>query len=413
MLNFNIKYDDYFQTKNAADDFVASVASKDVITEADLMYGRMPENSREVVIDAFILNKMIEKGGWYRASQVGINNIEKFLGREINAGGMSEMYQNTSQIKLDSFTIVGISNLTSPCIYMDKSNFVNLFANTSEATSDSYGGIITLSSTNVATTEQQVLTQNIYDVNLAKDKIELSKGKMPENDYEIIVNESNSSIMKLNKTIDEKINGNNLKVVGYYTSNEDINFYFTTENTIKYKLLSEKSNITIYSNNKEETINYFRNSDKNIENIYETDKDEYVRSVQESIKSSIIVAVVILVISLVEIFLMIRSSFLSRVKEVGILRAIGVKKKDIYKMFLGEIIAITTLTAIPGLFLMSYIIQGLRLVPYYADQFMFNSTVVLISVAILVVFNIMIGLLPVRNVIRKTPARILSGNNVD
>lgn len=376
------------------------------------MYGRMPENKQEIVIDAFILNKMIGKGGWYRASQVGINNIEQFLGRKINNGGMSEMYQNTSKIKLDSFTIVGISNLTSPCIYMDKSNFINLFANTSEATSDSYGGIITLGST-VATTEQQVLTQNIYDVNLAKDKIELSKGKMPENDYEIIVNESNSSIMKLNKTIDEKINGNNLKVVGYYTSNEDINSYFTTENTIKYKLLSEKSNITIYSNNKDETINYFRNSDMNIENIYENDKDEYVRSVQESIKSSIIVAVIILVISLVEIFLMIRSSFLSRVKEVGILRAIGVKKKDIYKMFLGEIIAITILTAIPGLFLMSYIIQGLRLVPYYADQFMFNSTVLLISVAILVVFNIVIGLLPVRNVIRKTPARILSGNNVD
>ena len=151
----------------------------------------------------------------------------------------------------------------------------------------------------------------------------------------------------------------------------------------------------------------------NIEDIYQTDKDEYIRSVQESIKSSIIVAVIILAISLVEIFLMIRSSFLSRVKEVGILRAIGVKKRDIYKMFLGEIIAITTLTAIPGLFLMSYIIQGLRLVSYYADQFMFNSIVVIISAAILVVFNIVIGLLPVHNVIRKTPARILSSNNVD
>lgn len=376
------------------------------------MYGRMPENKQEIVIDAFILNKMIGKGGWYRASQVGINNIEQFLGRKINNGGMSEMYQNTSKIKLDSFTIVGISNLTSPCIYMDKSNFINLFANTSEASADSYGGIV-LGPMNTTTTEQQVLTQSIYDVNLAKDKIELTEGRMPENDYEIIVNESLSSTMRLNRTIDDMINGNNLTVVGYYTSMEDINSYFTTENTIKYKLLSEKSNITIYSNNKAETINYFRNADMNIEDIYETDKDEYVRSIQESIKSSIIVAVVILAISLVEIFLMIRSSFLSRVKEVGILRAIGVKKRDIYKMFLGEIIAITTLTAIPGLFLMSYIIQGLRLVPYYADQFMFNSTVVLISAAILVVFNIVIGLLPVHNVIRKTPARILSGNNVD
>ena len=413
MLNFYFKYDDYFQTQNAADDFVASVASKDVITEADLIYGRMPENSKEVVIDAFILKQMIQKGGWYQASQIGINNIEQFLGRDVNPGNLSDMYQNTSKIKLDSFIIVGISNLTSPCIYMDKSNFINLFANTSEASADSYGGVIALGPANTTTTEQQVLTQSIYDVNLAKDRIELTEGRMPENDYEIIVNESLSSTMKLNRTIDDMINGNNLTVVGYYTSMEDINCYFTTENTIKYKLLSEKSNITIYSNNKAETINYFRNADMNIEDIYQTDKDEYIRSVQESIKSSIIVAVIILAISLVEIFLMIRSSFLSRVKEVGILRAIGVKKRDIYKMFLGEIIAITTLTAIPGLFLMSYIIQGLRLVSYYADQFMFNSIVVIISAAILVVFNIVIGLLPVHNVIRKTPARILSSNNVD
>lgn len=413
MLNFNIKYDDYFQTKNAADDFVASVTSKDVITEADLIYGRMPENKREVVVDAFILNQLMQKGGWYQAAQVGVNNIEQYLGREVNTGSMSNIYQNTGPIKLDSFVIVGISNLTSPCIYMDKSNFINLFANTSEASADSYGGIVLGPMNTTTTTEQQVLTQSIYDVNLAKDKIELTEGRMPENDYEIIVNESLSSTMRLNRTIDDMINGNNLTVVGYYTSMEDINSYFTTENTIKYKLLSEKSNITIYSNNKAETINYFRNADMNIEDVYETDKDEYVRSIQESIKSSIIVAVVILAISLVEIFLMIRSSFLSRVKEVGILRAIGVKKRDIYKMFLGEIIAITTLTAIPGLFLMSYIIQGLRLVPYYADQFMFNSTVVLISATILVVFNIVIGLLPVHNVIRKTPARILSGNNVD
>jgi len=262
-------------------------------------------------------------------------------------------------------------------------------------------------------TANQTLSKNIYDVKLAGDKIELTKGKMPENDYEIIVNSSNSYSMKLNKTIDDKINGNKLKVVGYYTSKENLDCYFTTENTIKYKLLTEKSNITIYSNNKEETISYFRNQEMNIQDIYENDRIEYIKQIEESIMSSIIVAAIILAISLIEIFLMMRSSFLSRVKEVGILRAIGVKKRDIYKMFLGEIIAITTLTAVPGMLVMSYIIQGLRMVSYYQDQLMFNTTVVLISVIILVAFNIIVGLLPVRNVIRKTPARILSGNNVD
>ena len=219
--------------------------------------------------------------------------------------------------------------------------------------------------------------------------------------------------MKLNKTIDDNINGNKLLVVGYYTSKEDINDFFTTENTIKYKVLSEKSNMTIYSNNKAETMNYFRGLQMNIEDSYQKDKDNYVNGIKDSIKSSVVVAIIILAISLIEIFLMMRSSFLSRVKEVGILRAIGVKKKDIYKMFLGEIIAVTTITAVPGLFVMSYIIKGLQLVPYYSDQFMYNGVVLGISIAIIVGFNILVGLLPVYHVIRKTPAKILSGNNIN
>ena len=259
----------------------------------------------------------------------------------------------------------------------------------------------------------QLLSKKIYDVKLVDDRIEITKGRMPKNDYEIIVNESNSYSMKLYNTIDDKINGNKLKVVGYYDSKEGLNDYYTTQNTIKLKLLNEKSNITVYSNDKEKTIDYFRNLEMNIQDIYENDKQNYINQIEESIFSSIIVALIILAISLIEIFLMMRSSFLSRVKEVGILRAIGVKKKDIYKMFLGEIIAITTLTAVPGMLLMSYIIKGLMVVPYYQDQFMFNGVVVLISVVILVAFNMLVGLLPVRNVIRKTPARILSGNNVD
>ena len=178
-------------------------------------------------------------------------------------------------------------------------------------------------------------------------------------------------------------------------------------------MLSERSNITIYSNNKEETLNYFKNLGMNIENTYEKDKNNYTMQIKDSIRSSIVVAAIILAISLIEIFLMMRSSFLSRVKEVGILRAIGVKKKDIYKMFLGEIIALTTLTAVPGLFVMSYILKGLQLVPYYQDQFMYNGTVLGISIAIIVGFNILVGLLPVHNVIRKTPAKILSGNSVN
>ncbi len=418
LLTFNIRYNDYYQTRYSTDEFVASVSANELLTEENLIYGRLPEAKNEVVVDKMLLNKLVS-GDYYQAKMVGIKDVSEFLNRKVSAGSSSNMFNASSAIELENFVIVGISDLVSPCIYMDRSNFVNLLANTSEGSSG--GDMFFDRGMMVMETETSLggdvdlggLSKKIYDVNLALDKIELKKGRLPENDYEIIVNQSNSQNMKLNKTIDDKINGNKLKVVGYYTSKEEINYFFTTENTIKYKMLTEKTNITICSNNKQETIDYFRDLGMNIEDVYQKDRDNYTMQIKDSIRSSIVVAAIILGISLIEIFLMMRSSFLSRVKEVGILRAIGVKKKDIYKMFLGEILAITALTATPGLLIMSYVLKGLQLVPYYKDQFMFNGTVLGISIAIIVGFNILVGLLPVRNVIRKTPARILSGNSVN
>jgi len=110
---------------------------------------------------------------------------------------------------------------------------------------------------------------------------------------------------------------------------------------------------------------------------------------------------------------MMRSSFLSRIKEVGIYRAIGVKKSDIYKMFMGEIIAITTLASLPGLIIMAYILKTLSTIKYLDGLFLINSTVLIISIILVYGFNLLVGLLPVFNTIRKTPAQILSRHDLD
>lgn len=83
-----------------------------------------------------------------------------------------------------------------------------------------------------------------------------------------------------------------------------------------------------------------------VQSAYESEKQTYIEDRSDSTRSTIIVGLVMLAISLIEILLMTRSSFLSRIKEVGIYRAIGVKKTDIYKMFLGEIFAITTVSSL-------------------------------------------------------------------
>ena len=236
---------------------------------------------------------------------------------------------------------------------------------------------------------------------------------MPTNDYEVIVNIVYRDSMPLNKQINEKVNDTKLTVVGYYDSIYNYNNYLVNNNTIKYSLITSKKDLTIYSNDKNKTIKDFRDRNLNIKDSYEYSKSNYMDGVRESNRNTIIVSGIMLLISLIEMFLMIRSSFLSRIKEIGILRAIGVKKIDIYKMFYGEIFAITTLASVPGLILMSYILKTITEIKMLERLFMINPFTVILSIILVYLFNLIVGLIPVFNVVRKTPAEILSRHDLD
>ena len=151
----------------------------------------------------------------------------------------------------------------------------------------------------------------------------------------------------------------------------------------------------------------------NVKDTYGQSEKEYKKEKWSSIFSTLILAGVILAISFIEIFLIIRASFLSRVKEVGVYRAIGVKKNDIYKMFIGEILAITTMASLPGFALMAYILHRISAISYFSKMFLINPTVLGLSLILIYGFNLVFGLLPVFRTIRKTPAAILSRTDVN
>jgi ABC-type antimicrobial peptide transport system permease subunit len=182
---------------------------------------------------------------------------------------------------------------------------------------------------------------------------------------------------------------------------------------IKYQLISSSTSITILAKDKEKVMNIFQEKKLNIQDSYEFSKNKYLKQRQESIKTTLIVSGIILIISLIEVFLMIRSSFLPRVKEIGIYRAIGVKITDIYKMFTGEIIAITTLAGIPGLILMAYILSILSGIKYLEDYIVVNPFLVMVAALFVYLFNLVIGLIPVHHTIKKRPAEILARYDLD
>lgn len=376
IVKFTVDYKEYYQTSTTKDTLSASISDISMITKDNLIYGCLPENSNEVVVDIMSINKMFKEQSY--AKMAGITTVQSMIGREIKLQGLL------------TYTIVGLTDLKSPSIYMSKDNFTN---------------VLSLSDYD---TDLKLLS---YDI--ISPKVTLKEGRIPTNDYEAIININQKEDYKIGKKLDTKVAGTPLTVVGYYDSPDNYDYILTNENTIKYNNITTLSNYVIYTSNKENTVEAFHAKNLNIKDSYESSKEAYKKEMSSHTKNVIIASLITLIISLIEIFLMTRASFLSRIKEIGILRAVGVKRSDIYKMFIGEIIATTTLGCLPGIALMYYILTKLQTIPYLKSMILASPLVLLIAIISIYIFNIIVGLIPVFNTVRKTPASILSRHDLD
>lgn len=386
IITLNLKYDKFYQTLNFTDILEGSLSSIELISSDNLVYGRMPLNKNEIVIDKMVAKNVLKKG---MVNQIGIKKEEDFTKLDVVHDLIGE------------FKIVGITDLQSPSIYAYNEIFINLINN-----GDSREYIAE---------EDDGMTIRLIDYQINKNNYKLTKGRLPINDYEILINENHQYNIPINQKVEMKVNGKKLKVVGYYSTENDNYFdvYITNQNTIKYSLIKEANNIVIYSKDENTTKNLFLDKKIKVTSAYDNNKKQYIEDNEDYLRTTILVCSIMLFISLLEIFLIIRSSFLSRVKEVGTLRAIGIKKSDIYKMFSGEIIAITMVASVTGILFMSYILYNLSQIEFISNLFMVNGITIITSIILVFIFNLIVGLIPVYNTMRKTPSQILSRHDIN
>ena len=371
-VQVNFKFNKFLQTSGILESMSGSLASYSKVDK--VINGVKTNGKKEIIIDKMVIDRFLSMGD---AKNAGFNTYDNFINEYV-------YLQND-----DMYKIVGISDTNSPSIYVNDTEFVNFIENSLNDNSED-------DSDKLKSYERSSIT--------------LTKGSLPVNDYEVIVNENMKDMYPLDKIIDKKVGDNKLKVVGYYKSVSESGL-LVSENTIKNKLILTSDKFVISSSDKDSTISELKTSKYNVVDTYKDSLSNYKRSIEESNRNKIIYSSVIVIISLIEIYLIVRSSFLSRVKEVGILRSIGVKRKDIYKMFMGEILSITLISSVPGLIVMGYILYTLSKISVL--NIVINWYVVLISLVIILVFNTLFGLLPVYKTIRKTPHEILSRNDVD
>ena len=387
-VEVNVPLKDYFQTSKMSPSMDVSIVSSELLKDSFLLEGRLPLQYNEVILDELAFDIATEEDPSYQMG--GIIAVRDMLDRSI-------------MIRDREYKVVGIVSLGSPCLYMNQSELFKVI------------GASTMDMNKVRDDNTTVTLSNVFSYEEYQSQVEIKKGRTPNNDYEVIVPISNEEVMPLNKEINQKINGKKLVVVGYYTSVEQINLMLCNTTTRKYLIILKNQSITIMpkKDKKEVLFNVYQENGYDIHDTYQESRDKYLKSKKSDRKTTFVVSGIMLSISFIEIFLMIRSSFLSRVKMVGIYRAIGVKVRDICKMFMGEIFAITTLASIPGVLFMAYILKILTGIKYLRSFILVDSRVVITSIVMIYVFNLIIGLLPVINAIRKRPAVILSRYDLD
>ena len=388
-ISVELPLDDYYQTASASEHLNVSVAELAGVKRGQIIYGRYSTHEREVILDKMVADEFFRDGDGVAE---GITEYEQLIDRRISIPEAGE------------YTICGICDTESPSLYVNKSQMMYILANAEAEVDD----LLSLASSGKTTSLYKVL-----DKDLAPEDMTISEGAAPDGVGEVAVNEEFKELYKLGETIDASMTTGGLKVVGYYhEARSDNNLYVSSE-TIYREYVSNHKNFTVYSKKPETLLALLQEKGLTAAINDARDKNAYIMQMKDSLISSLIVAGIILLISLIEMFLMLRSSFLERIREIGILRAIGLKKGDVYRMFTGEILVITFITAIPGIALMYLLMtNAVKITDYLAGQYMITPLIAAASFAIVLVFNLIVGLIPVWKTMRKRPAEILARTDI-
>ena len=346
------------------------------VDEGDLLVGKLPVELNEVAISSFTADMILNN---YRVTQMGYEDAADLLDFSV----LSNYYRNNQKTNLN---VVGIVESTERLIIYP----------------DNYYGL-------------SMEEADYYSILEAyEEDIDIVNGRMPENDTEIL------AIDDYFYVINEQIQFGTglLKVVGLYELKEDSGLprtnFLLTEKALELVVVQNGSSYRqigyqFHADDKESVINALEDLGYEAYDLYEHDKAIYLENRNFNISASISSMIAIFVGIVLFIYFLMRTSMINRVKEIGIYRAIGATKKDVYKIFISEILIYTTFLSATGYLIAAYLLTTIEnAIGSYYPVFYLPFWLLMIGLIGIYLINIVFGLLPIFNLLRKSPAEILA-----
>lgn len=201
-----------------------------------------------------------------------------------------------------------------------------------------------------------------------------------------------------------KINDMSLTDVKVYMTKEDIEFEAFKQSMEYTQSVLFSSNLKVRELKKSFESGEIRHLDKK----YNIDYKEAAKDKLLIARILLIFAAVTIIGPLIFLFFLMRSNLISRVKEVGVYRALGLSRASILKMHASEALAISATGTLAGWGFGLFIIIRLRHIEMARMIFSGNPMVIGGCLVVCVLINLIVGCLPILFMLRRTPQQILS-----
>ena len=330
----------------------------------ELIHGTFPEQPGQIVISQTYAQNLLDRRNIERT---GITRMEDLLRLSYEAGGQT-------------LTIAGIVDSNAPVVFTDDPLLY-----------------------------QQASSSMHYAYELFEDTLTITEGRAPD-EGEILMNASMASgdFEPHSVNLDDET----FEVVGLYeipSTSEQSGYMLHTDalKTLAFERLEPGDTIKLYSDSQDAASAQL--SDSGIDYVDTYAEQAALERAQriDSAGGMLTFATITITASALAYLLIIRSSMLRRIQEIGIYRALGVKRLDVVKLFLVEIVVLMSVTSLLGYIGMFYVLRTINSATQeLIDVFALGIPTFIGGLVSLYAIHIIFGLLPLSGVLRKTPAEI-------
>ena len=365
-----------------------SYASLNEVSEADLIYGRMPENKAEVVADRWVLEAFLEKDG---VIQNYISDISQMLGAKLS-------YLKKSYAP----TIVGICDRGDPTLYLSDSALVSVgvagyhVMSLSELRRQFEGDALTYNG------------QRLEDLSLAEDECIVNinvAGEVYKNQIGRTYGTANTGTFTVTDVLDW----------------EDVDAAIIVNDAvmdgIMAAMISVSADFSIYCEDKAAMKAYLKKGlpeglegqiQMNVKDLNGDAWAYYEAASTLKADARTIVTVTVIMLCMVMLYLLQRSCVQGRIGMMAVYRLLGIPGRKLSGIFAMESLLLSLLSVLPATVVTWAVVQVLNHLPSLEFSMVLTWQAAGLVFVGITVYYLLVSLLPVWSLLRLPPARLAS-----